>query len=187
MSYAYAGIGSRRTPTDVLITMTALGERLCAAGWTLRSGAADAADTAFEIGCLMACHPRPRAEIYLPWRGFRSARLGEAFSTAPPPTLDCASDDAFRIAAKYHPAWPLLKPSVRRLLARDAHQVLGRDLDDPVLMIVCWTPDGTLDGEGPDSGGTGMALRIARGEAPDTVVFNLARPEHRSRVEEFVA
>lgn len=176
---AYAGIGSRRTPDRALDLIEECAERLCTVGWTLRSGGAGGADTAFENGCMrrLLLARCPRAEIYLPWPNFNGHGPG---------TLDRASDEAFRIAAKYHPRWPLLKPSVRRLLARDVHQVLGRDLDDPVKMVVCWTPDGTLDGQGPDSGGTGMALRVARGEVPGVAVFNLARPEHWTRIEGFV-
>lgn len=177
-SYAYAGIGSRRTPDDVLLLIEACAARLCAAGWTMRSGAAEGADTAFENGCMGVELKRcPRTEVYLPWPNFNG------HGTA---ALDRATEAAFPIAAKYHPVWFRLRPGARRLHARNVHQILGRDLNDPVLMVVCWTPDGTLDGEGPDSGGTGMALRIVRGEAPDAVVFNLARPEHRTRIERFV-
>jgi hypothetical protein len=171
----YAGIGSRRTPQDVCVLMAACGRVFGERGWTLRSGAADGADEAFETGAMMS---PTRPEIYLPWRNFNGHDSAD---------LDKPSDEAYGIARKYHPRWQYLKPPVRSLLARDAHQVLGRNLDDPVTMIVCWTPDGTMDGEGPDSGGTGMALRIARGEAPDVIVFNLAIPAHRARIEDFVS
>jgi hypothetical protein len=53
-------------------------------------------------------------------------------------------------------------------------------------MVVCWTPDGSLDGQGADAGGTGMALRVARGETPDAEVFNLARNDHWNRLAAFV-
>ena len=33
-------------------------------------------------------------------------------------------------------------------MARNVHQVLGADLKTPVKMIICWTPDGSLDGKG---------------------------------------
>lgn len=55
-------------------------------------------------------------------------------------------------------------------------------LDDPAAFVLCWTPDGSLDGTGSDTGGTGQALRIAA--AYDVPVFNLQRPDHRARVEQ---
>lgn len=41
---AYAGIGSRSTPPDVLAFMEELGQTLATAGYALRSGAAQGAD-----------------------------------------------------------------------------------------------------------------------------------------------
>ena len=46
----YAGIGSRKTPKDICELMTRVARYLYFKGYTLRSGAADGADTAFEIG-----------------------------------------------------------------------------------------------------------------------------------------
>lgn len=46
----YAGIGSRETPRSILDLMTAIARKLEALGYTLRSGGATGADTAFEEG-----------------------------------------------------------------------------------------------------------------------------------------
>ena len=54
-------------------------------------------------------------------------------------------------------------------------------------MIVCWTPDWSLDGQSRAAGWTGMAVRVAAGEAPGCEVFDLARWEHRERLERLVA
>jgi len=59
----YTGIGSRKTPDDILDLMTRIAVAMDAWGWTLRSGAADGADEAFD-------HCVGRAEIYLPWPHF---------------------------------------------------------------------------------------------------------------------
>jgi hypothetical protein len=152
----YAGIGSRRTPPDVLALMHRLAWELAATGWTLRSGAADGADSAFEDG---ATAVGGSVELYLPWRGFRqrtTARLHEP------------SAGAYEVAARFHPAWPRLRSAVRRLHARNAHQVMGASLDDPVAMLVCWTPDAA------GGGGTGQAIRVAR--AHGISVFDMADP-----------
>lgn len=154
--------------------MLTVGRVLCSQGWTLRSGGAPGADTAFEDGCNQV--DRKRKEIYLPWKSFQ--KHPDPFLTEPKP-------EAYDIAALYHPAWPYLRPPVRALMARNVHQVLGLNLDDPVRMVVCYTPDGSLDGQGPDSGGTGMALRVAASEAPNAVIFNIAREDHRARIQRF--
>ena len=46
----YAGIGSRLTPAPVLDLMNRIATHLVKKGWTLRSGGADGADTAFASG-----------------------------------------------------------------------------------------------------------------------------------------
>ena len=66
-SRVYAGIGSRQTPQAVLDTMERIGRSMARHGWTLRSGAADGTDAAFEAGAERERGPR---EIWLPWPGF---------------------------------------------------------------------------------------------------------------------
>jgi hypothetical protein len=89
------------------------------------------------------------------------------------------------MAAAHHPAWERLSPGPRALHARNCHQILGRDLNDPVSFVVCWTPDGATTNPGPSTGGTGQALRIAA--AHGISVFNLARPEDLERIQKFIS
>ena len=49
----YAGIGSRKTPDDVLAFMQRIAQWLAKRNYILRSGAAQGADTAFENGAGM--------------------------------------------------------------------------------------------------------------------------------------
>lgn len=165
----YAGIGSRLTPAEILMLMTAIAAALRARGWTLRSGHARGADQAFEAGA------GEDAEIYLPGPGFERAVpiLGNVHAF---PGLQ-----AMKLAERFHPNWDACSPTARKLLARDGYQLLGPDLDDPVKwvkFVVCWTPKGTRDGR--ERGGTSQALRIAA--AYNIPVFNLQRPEDRARV-----
>lgn len=60
----YAGIGARNTPRSILDKMEAMGRRMCASGYVLRSGHAFGADRAFEKGA------NGNAEICLPWPGY---------------------------------------------------------------------------------------------------------------------
>lgn len=66
------------------------------------------------------------------------------------------SDKAFEIAEKYHPYFQNLSEDIKKLHARNSHQVLGKDLNTPASFIICYTP------KGKGTGGTGQALRIAK-------------------------
>jgi hypothetical protein len=168
----YTGIGSRETPEGVLESMTVAAARLAQAGWTMRTGLSPGADQAFYDGALAG---RGRVELYLPCADFesqaRSQQEGPDIRLLAEPT-----EAAYPLAAGFHPGWPALSPRARRLRARDVHEVLGRDLCAPAALVVCWTPEGSLDGSEPQAGGTGQALRVAHHHG--VRVLNLSRPEH---------
>lgn len=152
---SYAGIGSRETPPQVCKRMREWGAYLAGRGWTLRSGAADGADSAFEAGALSV---GGQAEIYLPWAGFQGHLTGlpvERFATF---------GKAIRLAADFHPAWARLTKPQRSLMARNCYQLLGRNLKSPVTFVLCWAPKPRFmpDGRVVDvNGGTGLAVRLA--------------------------
>jgi hypothetical protein len=139
MAKFYAGIGSRSTPTELEPVIANVAFVCNVQGFTLRSGGAPGADTMFEKDA-------DRKEIFLPWRQFNGNE-----SPLHPPTAE-----AYKIAATYHPAWSRCSQGARALHARNVHQILGRNLNEPVEFVVCWTPGGE------DVGGTSQALRIAR-------------------------
>ncbi|MHB8252041.1 DUF4326 domain-containing protein [Acidithiobacillus sp.] len=148
-SLRFAGIGSRSTPDPVLQVMRKVAHRLSELGYTLLSGGAAGADSAFEEGCF------GKKEIYLPWPGFRHLQ-GRHCVTLP-------SAEAFRVAEAIHPAWKRLNDTAQALMARNSHQILGADLRSPVDFVVCWTPDG-CESEATRSrttGGTGQAIALA--------------------------
>ncbi|MDE2100523.1 MAG: hypothetical protein KGL39_24985 [Patescibacteria group bacterium] len=162
----YTGVGSRETPEDVLGLMESIGYLLARDGWTLRSGGAEGADSAFERGAMRGMDGEllePWPEIFLPWSGFNNRPLGPDFVEP--------QAEAFQVAAKYHPAWDRLSQGGRRLHARNVHQVLGSDLDKPIKsgFVICWTKGGK------GGGGTGQAIRIA--EAHDVPIEDLGREE----------
>ena len=65
--------------------------------------------------------------------------------------------DAMRAAAApHHPAWERCPDRVRDLHARNVAVLLGADMGQAVEAMVCWTDRGRV------SGGTGMAIRLAR-------------------------
>ena len=160
MSYlSYAGVGSRQTPVDILCLMKSIATRLAATGYVLRSGGAAGADRAFQSGAGRSC------EIF---------------------RAQDATTEAAEIARQFHPAWHRCGDFAKALHARNAFQVLGRDLISPVKFVICWTPDGAISHAGRSirTGGTGTAISIA--SANSIPVFNLQRPEHLARLLDFV-
>jgi hypothetical protein len=163
----YTGIGSRKTPLPILSIMERIAYRLRMDGWILRSGHAQGADQAFARGA------GPDAWIFLPWPTFNSDTdyLGARVKTVP-------RQEAFQVAAKFHPRWDKLQPQIKPLHARNVHQVLGENLDTPSTFVIGWTPGGN------GKGGTGQAYRVARGY--NVPVFDLYRPDHRARIEKML-
>ena len=149
----YAGIGSRKTPKDIIEIMEEIGASLARREWLLRSGGADGADSAFEKGCDVA---ESNKEI------FRS-------NDAEP----WAFEEAKKHIPKNRPPFNTWKPYVQGLIARNMMQILGKNGDEPVRLVICWTP-ATKDG-----GGTGYALRCALSH--DIPVYNLIEQEISNR------
>ena len=95
--------------------MTAIASKLESLGYTLRSGGATGADTAFEEGVDQL------KEIY----------------------YDCdATSEAIEYASKFHPTWHNCRSGGRKLHGRNSMILLGRKLDTPVKFVICWTKDG---------------------------------------------
>lgn len=143
MNKIYAGIGSRETPKEVLHAMSFIAKELAEKGYLLRSGAAQGADTAFEVGCVYA---NGEYEIFIPWKGFNhsSSELYEQ------------TVGAQLIAEFIHPNWGACTRAAKQMHSRNVHQILGQDLNTPVDFVLCWT----IGGKG--NGGTGQALRLAK-------------------------
>ena len=153
----YAGIGSRKTPPAILQIMTNIANKMRVKEYTLRSGGAIGADKAFEQG---------------------AGDLKKIF------TADShLSEAAMMTVDKYHPAPHRLNPYGKRLMARNSMQILGEDLNSPVEIVFCWTPDGA-DGTkiltSQETGGTGQAIRIAASH--NIHVINLQNPLRRNIV-----
>jgi hypothetical protein len=133
------------------------------AGYTLRSGGADGADTAFERGF----HEKGgKTEIYLPWKGFNKDSVErEGLPSSP---LYRVPDTALELASTIHPAWSRCSSGAKLLHGRNCQQVLGQDLECPTDLVVCWTLNGK------DSGGTRTAIVLAKSR--DIPIINLGSP-----------
>lgn len=148
----FAGIGSRQTPSGILLVAIDVCKDFAERGYLLRSGGAEGFDSAAERGCDLG---NGKKEIYLPWKGFRNNK-SDIFGV---------DSYAMTIAKEFHPAWDKLTPEGQLLISRNSYQILGPELDDPVDFVFCWTPDGEL------RGGTAQGLRIAK--KYDIPIFNL--------------
>ena len=166
--FIYAGIGSRKTPAIALQQMKTIGREL-AAQWHLRSGYAAGADQAFFLG---AMEGKGTATNFIPWEGFNGAPGNdERFVVGYTP-------EAMEIAKQFHPNWDACSSAAKLLHMRNVFQIAGLDLNTPVDMVVCWTPNGKR------GGGTGQALRIA--EYLKIPIFDIALTVDQHRLCEFV-
>lgn len=157
----FTGIGSRKTPTKVLYAMKEISCKLAESGYILRSGGADGADTAFELG-FDECNTGQEKEIYLPWPKFNNNSS----------LLHTPLDKAFEITYQFHPNPSALSKGAAKIHARNVHQVLGRDLSSPSNFIIYW------------SRGTLQALRIA--EYYEIPIYNLRDNNHLKQLKEFL-
>jgi hypothetical protein len=159
----YAGIGSRKTPEDILTLMSDIGRSMEDDGWTVRSGGADGADSAFTRYV-------NKKVVYIPWKGFNGVPNIATTYILP----ECIPQEVMDIAKQFHPAWHRCSRGAKRLHCRNVYQILGVDLKTPCDHVICWTPDGKA------SGGTGQAIRIA--DAYDIPVLNLHNPKLRKEL-----
>ena len=163
----YAGVGARRTPSPVLALMRDMARELAVRGWHLRTGGAPGADSAFA-----GVAPVGQFTVFVPWRGYNG---WDAFANVGAPVcrvLGADELDAMRAAAApHHPAWERCPDRVRDLHARNVAVLLGADMGQAVEAMVCWTDRGRV------SGGTGMAIRLARHYG--VPVLNLAETDPR--------
>lgn len=171
---SFAGIGSRDTPPEIIQQMKDIAGICLAMGYTLNSGGADGADSAFEE--VYDLHNGPM-NIFLPWPKFNN---NHSKFTRPKP-------EAYNLAATVHPAWEYMKKdSVKALIARNMHQVLNWSLTDPVDFVVCWTFDGaeTAEKYSMRTGGTGSAICMAaRHGIP---VYNLCNDDRFDELIDFL-
>lgn len=156
-----AGIGSRKTPSTILIEMERIGKWCRDNNITVYSGHADGADYAFEKGTQELC------TAYLPWSGFNSNLTSNAKFI-----IYVRNQQTVQLAKQFHPAYDKLSFGAKKLIERNGWQVLGENLNSPVDAIVCWTDSGKF------IGGTSQALRIAK--RYNIPIFNMFYEEYNT-------
>ena len=164
-SFAYAGVGSRRTPPDVLDAMGDIAQTLGDAGTALSTGGARGADKAFETGALRTDAP---ITVHTPWPGYNGYRPGRDPETdieiVHPNAAETVAGRTYAVLARdHHPHWNRCSRGARALFVRNV-SILAGALDDrggmlPVRAAIAYTPNGLPVGR--EAGGTGHTLRTA--------------------------
>jgi hypothetical protein len=155
-THIIAGIGNRHVSEHILKEAIKIGAWCRDNKIYVRSGHAEGMDWAFEQGAQEFCI------TYLPWKNFNKQFESRALKCVVP-----YEDKYNEMTDKYHPACTKLSSAAlekddplsrgaRLLMNRNACQVLGYELDSPVDVVVCWTPDPEFK-----RGGTSQACRIA--------------------------
>lgn len=150
MANYYTMVGSRDITPYHYNALRVISRRMNVLGYVVRSGGADGADTAAYEGGF------PNTEVYLPWEGFNglTAKKGEHVNAK---ELD-NYEKAKYMASMFHPAWDSLKDGAKALHTRNVYQVLGFNLDDPSLVLICCAPPNGKSVKG----GTATAFEIAK-------------------------
>lgn len=164
-SFAYAGVGSRQTPTPILEAMDRIAQTLGNAGVALSTGGAHGADHAFETGALRTRAP---LTVHTPWPGYNGYRPGSTGPFGidvirPRPGATIQNHSYTDLARAHHPAWSRLTRGPRALFIRNV-SILAGALDPdgdllPIRAVLAYTPTGLAHGR--PAGGTGHTLRVA--------------------------
>ena len=141
------GVGSRSTPPKILAEMIKIGRWCLDNGVWVRSGHADGADWAFEMGSQEKCI------AYIPWASFNSHLKSRAkIRVLTDKEVSMQTD----LVKELHPAPDRLSEGAFRLMRRNVCQIMGETPQSPLTnAVVCWTEGGKL------SGGTAFAMRLA--------------------------
>lgn len=150
----YAGIGSTKTPYYIVEYFEKLGLFFAKKGLILRSGHAKGSDQAFEKGCDRIYGKK---EIYIPYKNYQGSNSSLIF----------CNPNAYLIAKKFRGDWGGLSFNIKKLLARNCHQILGKNLNKPSSFVICWTQNGEI------KGGTGLSIKVAK--SYNIPVFNAGK------------
>jgi len=163
-----------KVPDDIKMKFVELTKVLGAKGYTYRhTGDADNAmqNEMLEVNDV-------KIESYLPWKKFNPDIIS--------PTVYKPLGAAYEIAANSHRGYTKLPPSVRTILARDVHAMLGKDLNNPVDFLIGYTLDGAealSGGKKLDYAVTGnLAFYMKIAEESNIPVFNLKNADAIKRL-----
>lgn len=172
----FTGIGPRSITSDTEKLIVSVSEKLYEMGYVLRSGGAWGSDTKFEEPYVSS---PDRLEVYLPWNGFNSRVVGEGYYLINKSKINLL----YSLVNFFHPNSSNLRYSVRSLMMRNCHQVLGYELNIPSQFVLIGTDKIKLDKNSriyDCDGGTGFAVRLAY--ANNIPVYSLTYKPHQDKI-----
>lgn len=117
-------------------------------------------------------------DTYLPWKKFNTTVTAK---------LSKPTEQAYKHAMHYHLGFAKMKPTVRAMLAKDVHVLVGEDCKRPVRFMICYTPDGCETKEKINYKTTGFAsFPITVACAANIPVFNLKNDDAVNRLVEYI-
>lgn len=119
-----------------------------------------------------------KVEMYIPWKKFNTdvnAKMSKPEAVA------------YHHAAEYHKGFKKLPNSVRAILARDVHVLLGESCKNPVRFLLCYSPDGAETIKTLKFATTGnISFSISICDLIGIPVFNLKNDDALSRLSEYL-
>lgn len=204
-SKTIAGMGAKLTPDTpdqpFGRIMAKIAEKMCLErGWTIHTNGDLGGSAFFEDGLpsgIATSTHGGQLKRFLPEHGYNGHRVGII-------NLDEGLGIKARALLVQSNAYPVpprfitLEGEARDALTdeetrmsllhtRLAFQLLGEHLDQPVTMLICWTPDGVIDHASMNvtsTGTTGIAIALA--QYMKIPVFNLQNPDHLRRICVFI-
>jgi len=116
-------------PGETIILIEQLSKLLISKGFTFRFDG----NVEDKAGLTAYNASKVRAEVYLPWKGFNKEVTGK---------LARPTEKAYGYAAGIHRAFTKIPPTVRAIVARNVHVMLGDECNTPLNLFITYTPDG---------------------------------------------
>jgi hypothetical protein len=158
---SYTAIGAPNTPRNIQAFITKVAAELSGYGCTLRTGGEETFEMAAAAGA-------SRQEVYLPYKRFNKNDS----------ELYVQDERSYEIAKDINRTWHRCSEFAKKCHARYVHAVLGRDLESPSAIMLCWTGDGaTREQEVSSKTGT-VRGAIVLAERQGIPVLNLRRRDH---------
>ena len=161
-------------PGEVIILIEQISKLLISKGFTFRYDG----NKQDKLATQAYNASKQRCEIYLPWKGFNKDVTAK---------LNRPTELAYHYASGLHNAFNKIPPTVRAIVARNTHVILGDECNTPINLFITWTPDGAEVNKDVDYKVTGNAsFFISACDALDIPVFNLKNATAKDRIVEFI-
>lgn len=165
----YAAISNENAPANVIEQFKSIAIDMENRGYTMRTSGNKGVEEIIEVVA-------QNKEIYIPWKKFNDRE-----------SQYCKVDkSAIDLVGTLHPSFQDLKDSVKAIIGRYAHVILGKDLKSPVRCVVCWTEDGVESAKDKTAktGYCGTPIQIASNAR--IPVFNLKNDNAIYRLKNFM-